>query len=457
MPLLRAAGATVRAWRVAARSRGGARSSIATGRDELRRFDERSSAARASGEFTIPMALGVRRRLAAGSRCRSPIGSRRTGFARRRCAGTPSTRRATTTARSRATRRRGRECTTSRRASRRSRGRSPGRRAMPGSRGDSPRSSPDHDHRRAGAPYRHPNGRSGWRVRAGDAEIACEDVIFAAPTFLAPYVVRGGMRAPASTYSPWLVANLTLDRWPRRAWRAAGMGQRASLRAGLGYVVATHQSLRAHDDGPSVWTYYHALASRDPVTERATWLAAHGGESWVERIMMELEVAHPNIRRCVTHVDIMRLGPRDGATNGRFSGVATRRATGSGHRAGSTSPIRTSVGSRCSKRRSTAASPPRMQFSPRTCGDDAEDGAGPRSFLVTCQCPSHASRPSFAAPRRCCSGRIGSAACSPAGWRSCCSSSPYRTSRSLVGALAGLTATWRSSAWRRGGCCIGSA
>jgi hypothetical protein len=28
----------------------------------------------------------------------------------------------------------------------------------------------------------------------------------------------------------------------------------------------------------------------------------------VERIMMELAVAHPNIRRCVTHVDIVRLG-----------------------------------------------------------------------------------------------------------------------------------------------------
>ena len=150
-----------------------------------------------------------------------------------------------------------------------------------------------------------PDGRR-WRVRHGDEEITCEQVIFAAPTFLAPYVVDG-MRSPEFVYSPWLVANLTLDRWPDErgvppAWDNVLRGS-----TGLGYVVATHQSLRARDGESSVWTYYQALVERAPAVERQQLLAARHDE-WVERIMIELEPAHPNIRRCVTHVDIFRIG-----------------------------------------------------------------------------------------------------------------------------------------------------
>jgi hypothetical protein len=145
-----------------------------------------------------------------------------------------------------------------------------------------------------------------WRVRAGDEEITCEQVIFAAPTFIAPYIIEG-MRPPGFVYSPWLVANITLDRWPDE--RGVPPAWDNVLRAGdgLGYVVATHQSLRARDGGPSVWTYYHALATGDPAQQRRRLLESRS-EDWVERIMMEMEVAHPNIRRCTTHVDLMRLG-----------------------------------------------------------------------------------------------------------------------------------------------------
>jgi glycine/D-amino acid oxidase-like deaminating enzyme len=145
-----------------------------------------------------------------------------------------------------------------------------------------------------------------WRVRAGDAEYACEHVIFAAPTFIAPYVIEG-MRAPGFTYSPWLVANLTLDRWPDERGVPPAWDNVIRSGVGLGYVVATHQALRAREDGPTVWTYYCALATGDPNTERRV-LQSSTWSDWVERIMMELAAAHPNIRRCVTHVDIVRVG-----------------------------------------------------------------------------------------------------------------------------------------------------
>jgi hypothetical protein len=115
------------------------------------------------------------------------------------------------------------------------------------------------------------------------------------------------MRSPEFVYSPWIVANLTLDRWPDERGAPPAWDNVVRAGAGLGYVVATHQSLRARDGESSVWTYYHALASGDPAAQRRELLAARY-EDWVERIMMELEPAHPNIRQCVTHVDIFRIG-----------------------------------------------------------------------------------------------------------------------------------------------------
>ena len=72
-----------------------------------------------------------------------------------------------------------------------------------------------------------------WQVRAGDAEFSCEHVIFAAPMFVAPYVIEG-MRAPRFTYSPWLVANLTLDRWPEGRGVAPAWDNVIRSAAGLG-------------------------------------------------------------------------------------------------------------------------------------------------------------------------------------------------------------------------------
>jgi glycine/D-amino acid oxidase-like deaminating enzyme len=279
-------------------------SSSPTGRDELRRFDERIAAARASGEFTIPMALGVRRdspldrlsfaewlsregfrsqamRWYADYATRDDYGAlaRDTSawaglhyFASREPSDTGVL-----------TWPEGNAWIARRLAAKLSR------------------------YIETNAPVHQvvPHAR-GWLVRAGEQEIRCEDVIFAAPTFIAPYVVQG-MRAPPFTYSPWLVANLTLEHWPRERGVAPAWDNVLRNAGGLGYVVATHQSLRTRTDGPTVWTYYHALAGTAPSDARRV-LSAARWEDWLERILGELEQAHPDIQRCVTHVDIMRLG-----------------------------------------------------------------------------------------------------------------------------------------------------
>jgi len=144
-------------------------------------------------------------------------------------------------------------------------------------------------------------------VTCGAVEKQCETVIFAAPTFLAPYIVEGFPKLTSFEYSPWLTANLTLDRFPRGgspdelAWDNVVYDS-----ATLGYVVANHQTLRTHLDR-SVWTFYWALAEGSPAANRQRLLSTDWNY-WKEAILSDLERVHLDIRDCVSRVDIMRMG-----------------------------------------------------------------------------------------------------------------------------------------------------
>ena len=153
----------------------------------------------------------------------------------------------------------------------------------------------------------------GWRIDTPDASYTADAVIFAAPSFLAPYVVAGmEQRQPAAVYSPWLTANLTLDRWPsdRGASGAPPAWDNVLYDSpALGYVVAPHQSLRAREarSEPTVWTYYWAFAEASPSEARRA-LAARDWTYWRDRILDDLERAHPDLRACVSRIDVMRHG-----------------------------------------------------------------------------------------------------------------------------------------------------
>jgi hypothetical protein len=75
---------------------------------------------------------------------------------------------------------------------------------------------------------------------------------------------------------------------------------------GLGYVVATHQSLRMQTPR-TIWTYYWALAEGSPAANRL-WLQQQTWESLAPRVLADLRKAHPDIDDCVSRIDIMRLG-----------------------------------------------------------------------------------------------------------------------------------------------------
>jgi phytoene dehydrogenase-like protein len=148
--------------------------------------------------------------------------------------------------------------------------------------------------------------KRGFTVATADTQFQSEFVIFAAPTFLAPYLIENFQPVHDFTYSPWLTANLTLDHLPdsrgaEPAWDTVFLDSPT-----LGYVDATHQSIRSHID-KTVWTFYWALADGDPAQNRRL-LLEKDWSYWKEAILHDLERVHSDIRQCVSRIDIMRMG-----------------------------------------------------------------------------------------------------------------------------------------------------
>jgi len=143
-------------------------------------------------------------------------------------------------------------------------------------------------------------------VRAAETDYRCRAVILAAPAFVAPYILEGIAPPTTFEYSPWLTANLTLDAIPdldrgEPAWDNVVMGSPT-----LGYVDAMHQSLRTFADR-TVWTFYWALADGSTASGRSMLLEKDWA-FWKEAILSDLERVHPSIRKCVSRIDVMRMG-----------------------------------------------------------------------------------------------------------------------------------------------------
>ena len=151
---------------------------------------------------------------------------------------------------------------------------------------------------------------AGLEVATAESTLKCEAVIVACPVFLARYLMPSAaatLPGPRSLpYSPWYTANLTVDREPREADAPPAWENILYNSPGLGYVIATHQTNPGRT-APSVWTYYRALAGSDPWQGRAS-LLAKGWQERKEEVLRDLESAHPDIRKCVARIDIMRLG-----------------------------------------------------------------------------------------------------------------------------------------------------
>ena len=137
-------------------------------------------------------------------------------------------------------------------------------------------------------------------------------VIFAAPQFMARYVIRPYRDNPPPhiaefQFGSWMVANVALRDRPQQSQRDFPLSWDNVLyeSPSLGYVVATHQ--RGRDHGPTVLTYYYPLTDAEPRHARGRLLET-GWQEWTDVILTDLERAHPDIRELTERVDVMRWG-----------------------------------------------------------------------------------------------------------------------------------------------------
>ena len=139
--------------------------------------------------------------------------------------------------------------------------------------------------------------------------LLAREVVLACPVFVAARLYRPWRERPPAfarvfRYAPWLVANLHLDRPPAGAPPA--WDNVLYDGAGLGYVVATHQSLRTHA-GPTVLTYYRPFPGSDPAAARRALLET----SWAtlrDGVLGDLAGPHPDLGYEVRRLDVMRYG-----------------------------------------------------------------------------------------------------------------------------------------------------
>ena len=145
-----------------------------------------------------------------------------------------------------------------------------------------------------------------WLVRTPAMDVTCDVVIWAAPLFVLPHVVST-VRLPSETeYSPWLVANITIEQWPDERGTSPAWDNVIYDSPSLGYVVATHQNLG--DIGPrSVWTWYHAVVDRS-ANDGRIMLHDQPWSAWRDYILDDLARAHTNIRDVVSRIDVKRWG-----------------------------------------------------------------------------------------------------------------------------------------------------
>ena len=120
---------------------------------------------------------------------------------------------------------------------------------------------------------------------AKDEVVAVEarDAVAAIPKYALARVLAPWRAAPPAflsglDYAPWLVANVTLSGRPKERGFPMAWDNVLYDSPSLGYVVATHQTGPAsgRDDGPTVWTWYHAYAGEETKAARqklygATW------------------------------------------------------------------------------------------------------------------------------------------------------------------------------------------
>ena len=111
------------------------------------------------------------------------------------------------------------------------------------------------------------------------------------------------------TYAPWLVANFLMKGFPSELPAAPLSWDNVVYQGpGLGYVVSTHQDIRAAPPAKTVFSAYVALSDRSP-QEARRWMQAASAQELVALASADLKAAYGvKFAPCVERVDITLRG-----------------------------------------------------------------------------------------------------------------------------------------------------
>ncbi|MEJ7728076.1 MAG: FAD-dependent oxidoreductase [Polyangiaceae bacterium] len=133
--------------------------------------------------------------------------------------------------------------------------------------------------------------------------LAGRALVLAVPAFVCRRLVpEAAPRLPSRVASPWLVANLHVERPfdPDLAWDSV-----LHEGAGLGYVDAGHQRTAPSDR--TVLTYYRAWGGAD-VSAARTRLASAAWPELADLVLADLTAPHPDLREELARMDLMVWG-----------------------------------------------------------------------------------------------------------------------------------------------------
>jgi NAD(P)-binding Rossmann-like domain len=142
--------------------------------------------------------------------------------------------------------------------------------------------------------------------RERSVRVKAHGVVCAAPRFVAHRMIRDLPDGNDAVYSPWMVANITLDQLPGGFGTPLAWDNVARASNSLGYVVATHQNVHPvpHE---TVITHYWPLDAEAPADERQRALDRSHGD-WCERIVADLDRVHPAIHSHIRNIDVWVWG-----------------------------------------------------------------------------------------------------------------------------------------------------
>jgi hypothetical protein len=136
--------------------------------------------------------------------------------------------------------------------------------------------------------------------------VKARGAVCAAPRFVARRMIRDLPGGEDSVYSPWMVANITLDQVPDGSGAPLAWDNVARASESLGYVVATHQSVGSVPR-ETVITHYWPLDAAAPAQERERALA-RTHDDWCARVVADLDRIHPGIHSHIRNIDVWLWG-----------------------------------------------------------------------------------------------------------------------------------------------------